>query len=311
MSQLDDAEPRTQFNDGAALIDAEISTQFPGDPDDTCVDQDSEVWDEVLDPADLSIDPTHVNSNQEGLRATAGLSAVAESSHPPASDASPPPNDQLGVNEPEIRLLEPPPLLRNFNSAQEAIDFVQSFTRPRGYAVSKHNVRRSRKTGEIIRYELRCTKSKYSADKRKIPASQRKRHNRGSAKTSCPFAIKVRFAPSESTWCIDEMGSLVHNHPADSSMFPNALHRRRDQQDADIDAIIAREYWNGLLPGQTLNNIRASHPDTSITITDVYNKRQAIKNSAIGTKTVAEATVERLHRKGFFVRYDSTESTIP
>ena len=131
----------------SSLIDhpAEISTQFPGDPDDTCVDQDSEVWDEDLNAADFSINPAHVNSNQENLRATAGLGAIAESSHPPASDASfrefpptPPPNDQLGVNEPEIRLLEPPPLLRSFNSAQEAIDFVQSFTRPRGYAVSKH-----------------------------------------------------------------------------------------------------------------------------------------------------------------------------
>ena len=208
-----------------------------------------------------------------------------------------------------------PPEQDGFSSMDEAIKFIHKFSEQHGFSVSKSRAKKN-KAGQVRYQQLNCTRSKRSTNTRKLEDSERKRLNRGSAKTNCLMNISIKaensLDPTQSTWSIRysrNPESQIHNHPPARTPAAIAGHRSR-AQDIQVKQMISDCYFAGLSPAQTIAILKQNNSGLLITSQDVYNYRKLVRSIRIGNLTVVEATITELRREHHFVRYVSFESKL-
>ncbi|KAF1813370.1 hypothetical protein P152DRAFT_316037 [Eremomyces bilateralis CBS 781.70] len=216
---------------------------------------------------------------------------------PPTSEPAPPvqlPDDfgSLPPLPPGWSALAPPPEAY-YDSMEDAIEAIHSWTKAHGYDVSKSKPVKTKRDKLLYRYLLRCTRCSKSKNTRKLKPEERRRTKRGSQKSNCPMGVWVcaedRNDPQHCRWLVkhqERLQSVYHDHqPSHPTTMPN--HRRRERT-AEIKMRILELQEAGYSTARTLAILQQDYPDMHITSRDIYNERQQIRRDQRGERAMPQ-----------------------
>ncbi|KAJ5457705.1 hypothetical protein N7475_009093 [Penicillium sp. IBT 31633x] len=111
-----------------------------------------------------------------------------------------------------------PPLVKQYNTTEQAIIEISDFARGHGYAVSILRSKRTKKGGKKT-VRLCCDRGRTVRDRDRIRQTT-------TILNGCPFAISLRLQHETNTWRLT-VENPAHNHePSPASTHP--AHRRRE-----------------------------------------------------------------------------------
>ena len=184
-----------------------------------------------------------------------------------------------------------------YNTLEEAKVSVQADAKAKGYEVSTKRSYPDRRTGEVRRVDLVCSRgTTYKA------RSSDKSRARDSNTIKCDCSWEVRIikfkTDTPSKWQLIVIDSSHNHEPADQ---PSALRGHRHRE---INTLLEEvDQLKTLTPAEIVDKFKANNPGTTIQPKDIYNAKTRLRRKRLGKYTPTQLLLKALHEKNWFVKF--------
>ncbi|KAL1977432.1 hypothetical protein VTN31DRAFT_291 [Thermomyces dupontii] len=177
--------------------------------------------------------------------------------------------DEVKENTNGIQWLAPPPPA-NFQTLEEAQNYVRNWAKSRRYAVVTAQVKRDKNEQKKAVYMI-CDRGRKRRSSRN-EATPRKRLKTGSRKIGCPFRIALLLEKSSERWKV-KISCPDHNHPA---TLDSVRRQIRIEALDKVEDQIEEHLLSGRSASETLALLR-HELEGKVTLRDLHNRRAKIR----------------------------------